>query len=354
MSHEEENQPTRTDKEPEKRTEPAGHTAERAPEAEPDTKSGKVKKVKVNDVELKTVEIRLNGVKEATHRSRFVFLVMTIVTSAILITLWNSTFSWNVGHATRERGRAEQPWSRESRIVHNQDELISEWIKNRTISVGLLGIRVGVSDLAFIGSASLIVIMTWYFFSQRRENRAIVSLLRDCAEGLRDKRLTRELCSMVYQGVVHSLVFIDLKKGDVPLKGLASKVDEGKSTRVIRYVLRGLVYLPPFTILMIFASDIYSLYIPSAFRHERNTLIEILRRPGSETAIIKVGFFLSWSVVAAIYTGFLCHLSRRFSLATEATLRQFEAVTERPDEYVKDPDGFLARLEETGKKAFAS
>src|SRR5215216_4792500 len=60
-----------------------------------DKDKDKVNKEEFNgdEVNLKTVELRLTSVREAIQRSRYVFLVMTIASSAILFTLWNDRFS---------------------------------------------------------------------------------------------------------------------------------------------------------------------------------------------------------------------------------------------------------------------
>jgi hypothetical protein len=339
MPSDEKPQPPRTDEKAQSRIESTLQAAKQQVEvAENKLKSAiqaTRQQVEVDAVELKTIEIRLTGVKEAAQRSRFVFLIMTIAAAAILITLWDSYVSWNLGHASEVRAA-----NVESRAARNEDELISEWIKGRTISVGLLGIRVGVEDLAVIGSISLTVIMMWYFFSQRRENRAIVSLLRDCIEGLKNWQLDKYVCSMVYQAIVHSLVFIDIGKGDAPLKGLVGEAQEDKSSRLIRWLLTVLVYLPPITISTIVALDIYTLFTSSVFRTSEDPLWTIVVKKGGWTEAQVLGFEL-FAVLAVIYTGILCRRSRKFSIATAETLAHFEAVIKDPDEFLKDPDGFL-------------
>ena len=42
---------------------------------------------------LETIEVRLDNVKDVTKRSRLAFLVVTIASCAILITMWNAYFS---------------------------------------------------------------------------------------------------------------------------------------------------------------------------------------------------------------------------------------------------------------------
>src|SRR5260370_22142672 len=136
-------------------------------------------------VELKPIELRLNAGRDATQRSRFVFIVMTIMTATILISLWNAMLSWDRGMAFEPRPQPSSVNANTqdlpaSLVKANQETVTAEWLKNLVVSVGLLGIRISTNDLAVVGSVSLIVIMVWFFFSQRRVNRAIVGLLRDC------------------------------------------------------------------------------------------------------------------------------------------------------------------------------
>ncbi|HZG51083.1 MAG TPA: hypothetical protein VEZ40_03005 [Pyrinomonadaceae bacterium] len=301
------------------------------------------RQVEVDAVELKTIEIRLDGIRDATQRSRFIFLIMTIVASAILITLWNGLLSWSIVHANKLR---EAESLANTRVLRNQDELINEWIKNRTISIELLGIRVGGSDLAVIGSLGLIVIMAWYFFSQRRENRAIVSLLRDCTDGFKERRLTKDVCSMVYQGIVHNLVFIDIGKGDEAWSGLEHEHEKDKSVPelIIRKILRVLVYLPPFTILMIILSDIASLFLVSAFRTSTEPLWKILWNERRINQTARVVFFEVLAISATMYTLSICRKSRKFSNGTADTLKHFDEVITNSEEFLKDPDRFLKGL----------
>lgn len=284
-------------------------------------------------INLKTIELRLSGIKDSTHRSRFIFIIMTIVASAILITLWNSTLSWDSGLASLPK--IDSTDVSQQRVSSNRDIVISEWMKNLIISVGLLGIRVSGTDLAVIGSASLIVIMTWYFYSQRRENRAIVTLLRDCVKGYGNQPFSKDICYMVFQGIVHSIVFIDLGKGDAPLSGLGSKEDEEKSTFLIRRVVQALVYLPPITILLIVASDVLSLYNPSPIRLVAGPLWFSLTTSERITAVV----FDLIGILSALYTGYLCHQSTRFSKATADTLKEYESFLSKPEETSDESTG---------------
>jgi hypothetical protein len=92
------------------------------------------------EVVLKTIELRLAAVREATQRSRFVFIVMTIMTSTILVGLWNAILSWDRGMAFRDPGTGT--------VADNQTFVASEWFKNLFVSVGILGVRISTNVFA--------------------------------------------------------------------------------------------------------------------------------------------------------------------------------------------------------------
>jgi hypothetical protein len=274
-------------------------------------------KIEVDAVELKTIEMRVNGIKDATHRSRFVFIIMTIAAATILICQWNALVSWDRGMAFEEK-------SDNVKISENQKTATDEWIRSMTINVGLLGIRVSTTDLAVIGSISLIIIMVWFFFSQRRENRAIVSLLRYCYRGFIEKKLSKDVCNLVYEGVVQSIVFIDMGGGDKPIEGIVATDDPPKSTFFIRRILTWLTYLAPFTIFIIVVADIVSLFMPSHLRDTEEVLWKILFDGNHPISVGKIILFDLFAILACIYTGFLCKNIRGFSRATSRTIKDYK------------------------------
>ncbi|HQU83101.1 MAG TPA: hypothetical protein PKY59_08260 [Pyrinomonadaceae bacterium] len=296
---------------------------------------------KIDKVELKAIEIRLDGVKEATRRSRFVFIVMTIVASAILFSLWNSYLSWDRSIAYLPRFISNE---KDSRATYNQDLVKGQWIQNQVVSNGVLGIRVSSYDLSVVGSACLIVIMVWYFFSQRRENKTIVSLLRDVYKEYELKIIDKKVCETVYHGIAQSLVFINTGDGDEPLGGLLQQKqltqEENFRIRLIkkiplRTLLSYLVYLPPFTIGAIIFADIISLLIPSPLRECESILIVCLFQGKTIDIIvdlIKIVFFESIALLAFSYTRGVCDVCINFSRFTRETLDEFKEKTKIANE----------------------
>jgi hypothetical protein len=88
---------------------------------------------KDNNLSIKTIELRLTLVKEAMQRTRFVFIVMTIASSAILFTLWNDRFSrdkalafdteYSIENRSEER-TVEPALHKNSEIVHKEVSII--------------------------------------------------------------------------------------------------------------------------------------------------------------------------------------------------------------------------------------
>lgn len=336
--------------------------------------------IEANHIELKTIETRLNGIREATKRSRYVFILMTIAAAAILITLWNASLSWDSGIASlhespkaktgdQARGTSSSepsPAGASEEQAKTSDPLrqtiVTEWMRNQLISIGILGIRIHGTDLAVIGSVGLIVIMTWYFYSQRRENRAIVKLLRHCIKEYKAGRIGRDVCSMVFHGIIDSTVFLDVIKGDAPLRGLRDEdteknndKDSGEYTSgvnkrsttpsflkvmvvslvrailrlaSIKTVLRVLVYLPPLTIMAVIWSDVASLTKPSPIRPSGVPLWYAL----TDDERLKVKVFETVACLSVVYTSYLCWRSTRFSKATTDTLQSYMKFLRNPDQ----------------------
>lgn len=286
-------------------------------------------KIEVDAVELKTIELRLNAVKEATHRSRAVFLVMTVVCAMILFGLWNAIVSW-------ERELAKEKISTQDKVKDNQKTATDEWIKNLYVSVSLLGIKVSTNDLAVTGSLSLVIITVWFFFVQRRENRAIVSLLQYCAEEDEKKALSNGVFKLVYEGIAQNIVFIDMGGGDKEVEGLKPQNNAPESNQFTRWILTSLTFLPPFTIATIIASDLFSLKMDSYLRDDFMSVWDLLWKEGNPlksypTEIAKILFYEVIALLCFFYTIDLCRKCRRFSAATSRTIKLFkkELIDER-------------------------
>src|SRR6266404_3281161 len=101
--------------------------------------------------ELAVVKIRVKGCIEAVKRARLAFLASTIASLAVFITEWNAYLSWYRRFPLKEH-LPENEVTREAFKY-----VLQEFVESRVITISLLGIRVGVSDMAVLGSLTLLV-----------------------------------------------------------------------------------------------------------------------------------------------------------------------------------------------------
>lgn len=320
------------------------------------------------DMIIKTIEVRLNGVGDATKRARLAFLVITVASCAILITLWNAYFSYTRSMALDNKklvSESTQPVSTPSPIPiteqrqlplheHNRRVVVAEWARNLSVSVGLLGIDINVNELPLLGSVALTIIALWYFFSLRRENRAIVSFLRDVTDDLKIPVKSEEgntptweinrdddkwdIANLAFHGAAQSLIFVTTGTNDKPMSGEnIFRVDNQDGhhirpvkvtdkfvmilTKLIRKLILLLVFSPAITIFLSIIADYYSLRLVSPFREETKVLGEVMTRE-------MFNKFL-WENSVAIIFGFLtlaiCFSCAIFQLRTSQALKDFES-----------------------------
>ena len=160
---------------------------------------------------------RIEGAQEAIKRSRWVFLILTVISLALLITAWNAYFSW-----TREIPLHNQSWPDDAVVTHAQEHLIEEWVKSQMIDIPVLGIHIGMSDAAPLGGLGVFILAIWLYYSTRRENRTIGELLIDTLKESPDVR------SRIFHAIASYLVFLTIAKTDDPISSLKIPVSRSR------------------------------------------------------------------------------------------------------------------------------
>ena len=263
-----------------------------------------------NTVALRTLELRLEAVREAVQRARFSFLVATIASLSILAAAWNAYLSWYRGFAMRPDAYAA---SGTSVVDEAQKQIVAEWVKNQTITAGILGIRVGISDAAVVGALGLFVASIWMYFSLRRANRTIGYLLQDVMDE------SYEIKNLVFHGIAARLVFSDIGRGDQPVRSLEDR-PPAENVVFVRQIVKVLFFLPAATIFIVIALDLLSICCLNApFRPGHKILLPYMKR--LEWA--QIGVWETFALVVGIATARLCLKGIRFENATETVLKAF-------------------------------
>ena len=189
-----------------------------------------------------------------------------------------------------------------------------DWVKTQTITISPLGINISVSDLSVLGSLSLFFVSIWFYFSVRRENRVIGSLLRVT----KDDR--PQIRNMIFTGIVSHLVFSDIGKGNNPIDHLDAPIRRGHGQPFTRLTVKVLFFLPLVAFAMIILTDILSLfYLDAPFRDSHQPVWNYLPSHYKAQAV----FMELVAIFFGTLTGVICWKVLSFHSATEEILRQY-------------------------------
>ena len=229
---------------------------------------------------------RIEATIEAQKRSRIAFIALIIVSLAFIIANWNASLSWEKFIAFKNKFGVEMKKDGSKDLTKDDKEkvnkvlkesqkiLLEEWVRSQTISVPFLGLHIGHSDGAVLGSFSLLIISLWFYLSMRRENEIIGTLLRDS----QDK--SQEIRSKIFYGVTSYLLFSNFGQGRPIIDSLEKSTTENgtqhETPKYTRFIFRILLFLPTIAVLFIIISDILSIFFLRApFRSPQVPLIEL-------------------------------------------------------------------------------
>jgi hypothetical protein len=269
---------------------------------------------------IDAVKTRIEAAKDATSRSRLALMVCTIAALSFLIAEFNSYISWNRDFAFFETlSTLEKPTG------ELQRRLLADWASSTSMNVNLLGIHVSASDATPLGGIAITFLTLWLFYSVKRENRIVGTLLRDTRDS------TVAIMDVAYSGIVSYMVFTatDPKKPHTSNLDDATMVTDDRAgpsssettppRRFFGFAL--LLWLPPFAIAVSLLFDVLSIsVIPTPFRDSH----QIPRLVGED--YIK---FVAYTVTGAtcLLVSFLnLRAVKRLDKSTAAVLRAYKAV----------------------------
>jgi hypothetical protein len=286
----------------------------------------------IGDVKAATLQLRLEAVRESVNRARSAFIVATVASLLILMPAWNAYLSWYRAFAMRIDSYAP---SGASVVDEAQKQVVAEWVKNQTITTGILGIRFGISDAAVVGAVGLYVVSIWLYFSLRRANRTIGYLLQDVMNE------PYEIQQMIFHGIAARLVFSDIGRGDQPVRHL-DQPPVAKNLLFVRRAVKGLFFLPAATIFIIIALDILSIFcLDAPFRPGHKPLYFLIQGQSSSERLITWIQIIGWELLA-LFLGFLtarlCLKGIEFETATEDILKEYSHHLGRIDSDVQSDE----------------
>jgi len=277
------------------------------------------------------LSVRLDGIKECSRRTRVSFLVAIIVSMAIVISLYNSYLSWtrmlildlaDIAQKQESLPKDQQADMPKDYITKElQNRLVENWVKTNNVSAPVLGITVGSSDAAVLGSLSLVICSIWFFFCARRENHAVWGLLRDTNEGTLEERQT------VLHGIMSHQVFTDTSRSDAALDDIQNRPSPTHYP-VARFALQVLIFLPALVAVFIICMDLLTIfYLRPVYRaaHDVNLIDQFIKSllAHNPTQILTLIGFESIGILIGIFVFRVKLYSSKYVHATTQILRAY-------------------------------
>ena len=223
------------------------------------------------------IKASVSHVNEAGKRSRLAFLACTTASLMVFAVIYNTYFSWygTVFSWYSTTGSKATP------VCDVAKDLVAQWLKTQWITVGLLGIQVGVADLSIVGAMALVITATWLFFAVRREHHSAIGLLNETIGA------EAEAKRFVFFGIISGLVFVTTSEDDAPRR-LGEFPKQAAPFWPARVALRLLIFLPFICTLLMAGIDTYSLFQPATFRCSTDALWTALQPSERAKALMMI------------------------------------------------------------------
>jgi hypothetical protein len=309
-------------------------------------------------IEVPHLQTRVAATQEAIKRTRFALFLNALAAGAIIVCLWNTYISSDRDFAfepfpylsTAIPAQSSQPmpgasappgspsrqdvFARDGKETYRQlmPQQFKAWVDSQYVAVNLLGIRISVSDFAFLGTIGLNFFLFYYLLCVRRENREIGILLQDLChtaitpQGTIDASRLCPAAYTTYSAVASYMVFNLNRRDDTPIHTLAEPKHSQKliGIRFFSHLLSWASFLAIIAILVCdYLSGVHhgtTTFFASPFRLDP----DLFR---ASTADRKIYYFcmVGLSMVMAGWALYMTVTIRRYSDATRNVLEEFRS-----------------------------
>jgi hypothetical protein len=199
-------------------------------------------------------KMRIDAIRDATSRNRWIYATATISAVAQMLAAFNLLFSW-----LRTFPLSGRPFPKDPVVAELQKAMLRNWVDSHFISIPLLGLKFSITDASVVGSFLLCILSVWLFFSMRRENHLIGQTLTEA------QHCGDDLKAYVYLGITGTQIFATVSNNDKPFTTLRTPERDERGV-VLKGSVYVLMYLPAIAIFFVLFTDFLSLVLPSAFR----------------------------------------------------------------------------------------
>jgi hypothetical protein len=200
------------------------------------------------------LEDRITDVQSSCARTRSTVFIAAIIAAMIFVAVWNTYFTWSrhwlLPESANTASVSPTPQA-QLRDLQLQQE-VREFMDNKDINLGLLGIRVSSDDVPILGSLALCIVSLYHLLTCRRANRDVASLLIEAKNAAADDMRA------VYFGIRSELVFNAASAREKPISTLDYKFKPADvEHQHVATSIQILLYLPFIATATAVFSDLY-------------------------------------------------------------------------------------------------
>jgi hypothetical protein len=289
------------------------------------------------------IDKRIDGIQETVKRARNALFICILAAGAMFLCLWNTYASWDrdfafldkedfrridpaYNESDQESGeKIEKTWAARKQLLPPSlmEHQMRSWVDTQVVSVALLGIKISVSDFAFLGSLALSICSFYLLLCSRRENHEIGYLFQNI------KDLPREYLQHSFAMVnsfmvfnlsgVHSGRHFDAVIDSLEPKDTVQKIPGIRKAASIIYFLPAITMI--FTIICdfgwTFTSSSEHLFFTSPFRPHPEKAVYCSFDPWEKTYF---WFFESVATIVAVTLFRMSLLIRKYENGTRSVL----------------------------------
>jgi len=252
-------------------------------------------------MDFKTADLLISSYSGSAHRTRKIFIILNIVSIILMIAFFNSNYSWLRHKETKyikdyldlqnSNIISDNAVTIKQKLdIQNRQRLIEKnAVDHRFLNIDLVGIVIYVEDLPLLGSFALAILLTWFFYSIRRET----GIIREIQKRINTES-DKNIVDYVFYGVSFKLLFNTIEN-----------VDEKQSVAhlIAVYVRRLLLYFPTIVLICVAMVDIHETFFDTSpntwtiFSDDLGIIMEILLRTLLPVALLIYCFILTKSIV---------------------------------------------------------
>lgn len=214
----------------------------------------------------KTADILIANYNNAANRTRNVFLTSNFVTVLLIVAYFNLHWSW-ARHLIPSKDYSRPALYYEGVYPNDngaddridfKDAIAKKYYEDfKFIHINWLGLKIYVYDIPILAGFATGVIMTWFFYTRRRETSIIKELANEIQMNFKESKYFEFVKQVIYS-TTFTTIFNNIPNTD-------------KESKFQKRIIKALIFAPPILLLVFLIHDLFNtLFLELSVLEEKN------------------------------------------------------------------------------------